>query len=211
MLSTNKTFLLQDILLSSIEDHQLSCFVHMQHSPYIHLIIILFVQFIFIKIYFILIFIYLFLVFLSPYFRNFHRHINETIQLRFYEQEKANTHGIIFLLENEIILTLVYILFAFLYKWFGLMNNEDYITPTNFHRWLIEASTIPHILLCMICNYCIKCGDNFFDEFKSFHVHGIKIKIPLFFFMRYAENQPDLFLKEMKTWIFYALCQSSSK
>jgi len=210
MLFTNKTFLLQDVLLSSIEDQQLSCIVDMQHYPYIHLIVILFVQFIFINIYFFLSLICLILVLLSPCFCNYRRLINETIQLRLYEQEERDAHGII-LLEKEIILTFVYTLFAFLYKWFELMNNEKHITSTNFHRWLIEASTVPYILFCIFSNYCMGCIDNFFDECKSFQIRAIMLKVPLFFLMRYAENQPDFFLKEMEAWIFYALCKSSSK
>lgn len=197
-------------LLSSIEDQQLSCVIYMQHYPYIHLIVILFVQFIFINIYFFLLLICFLLILLSPRFRNYCRLITETIQLQFNEQDERDAPGII-LLEKELILTFVYVLFAFSYKWFRLMNNDEHITSMNFYRWLIEASTIPYVLLRIFSNYCMGYIDSFFDECKSFQVCAIMLKVPLFFLMRYAENQPDCFLKDMEGWIFYALCKSSSK
>ncbi len=205
MLLRSKTF-----LLSSIEDQQLSCVIYMQHYPYIHLIVILFVQFIFINIYFFLLLICFLLILLSPRFRNYRRLITETIQLQFNEQDERDAPGII-LLEKELILTFVYVLSAFSYKWFGLMNNDEHIPSMNFYRWLIEASTIPYVLLRIFSNYCMGYIDSFFDECKSFQVCAIMLKVPLFFLMRYAENQPDCFLKDMEGWIFYALCKSSSK
>lgn len=205
MLLRSKTF-----LLSSIEDQQLSCVISMQHYPYIHLIVILFVQFILINIYFFLLLICFLLILLSPRFRNYRRLITETIQLQFNEQDERDAPGII-LLEKELILTFVYVLFAFSYKWFGLMNNDEHITSMNFYRWLIEASTIPYVLLRIFSNYCMGYIDSFFDECKSIQVCAIMLKVPLFFLMRYAENQPDCFLKDMEGWIFYALCKSSSK
>jgi hypothetical protein len=150
------------------------------------------------------------LILLSPRFRNYRRLITETIQLQFNEQDERDAPGII-LLEKELILTFVYVLSAFSYKWFGLMNNDEHIPSMNFYRWLIEASTIPYVLLRIFSNYCMGYIDSFFDECKSFQVCAIMLKVPLFFLMRYAENQPDCFLKDMEGWIFYALCKSSSK
>jgi hypothetical protein len=39
--------------------------------------------------------------------------------------------------------------------------------------------------------------DSIFDECKSFQVCAIMLKVPLFFLMRIAENQPDCFLKDI--------------
>ena len=190
-----------------IDDEQLSCIVRTQHYPYIYSIVVLLVQFILINILFFLL-LTCFLL-LPPCFPDHHHLINEIILLRFNERDERDGHGII-LLKKEIIFTFIYIFFALVYQWFGLMNNDEYIISRNCYRWLIEASTIPFILLRIFSNYCMGYIYTFFDECESCQICGMILKVPLFFLMRYAENQPYCFVKDMEGWIFYALCKSSS-
>jgi len=93
----------------------------------------------------------------------------------------------------EIILTFVYMLFAFLYDWFRLVNNDYRITSLNFRQWLIEASSAPILLFGASFSYYIRCIDVFFDEYQSFYISGFMVKVPLFFLIHYAESQSDLF------------------
>ncbi len=104
-------------------------------------------------------------------------------------------------------LVFVYVLFAFLYEWFGLSNNGDRITSMNFRRWLIEASYAPCLLCGFLCGYYLGCLDVIFDEYQIFHLIGITLKIPLFLWMRYAESQPDLFLNHIETSFVSILCK----
>jgi hypothetical protein len=101
------------------------------------------------------------------------------------------------------LLVFVYVLFAFLYEWFGLAYNGGRVTSMNFRRWLIEASYAPFLL----CGYYMGCLDMIFDEYQVFHLIGITLKIPLFFSMRYPESQPDLFLNHIETFLVSILCK----
>jgi len=205
MLLRSKTF-----LLSLIEDQQLSCVIYMQHYPYIHLIVILFVQFILINIYFFFItylFSFDFVVSsfsqLSP---SYHRNYSIAIQ---WARRKRCTWNYFIGKRTDINIRLC--LIRFLVQMVRIDEEWWTYTSMNFYRWLIEASTIPYVLLPIFSNYCMGYIDSFFDQCKSFQVCAIMLKVPLFFLMRYAENQPDCFLKDMEGWIFYALCKSSSK
>jgi hypothetical protein len=80
----------------------------------------------------------------------------------------------------------------------------------NFSRWLIEASCAPFLLLAFLGGHYLECVDIIFDEHQVFHLIGIALKIPLFFWMRYAESQPDLFLNHIETALVNLLfCKST--
>jgi hypothetical protein len=44
-----------------------------------------------------------------------------------------------------------------------------------------------------MCGYFIECIDIVFNEYQLFYIIAITLKVPLFFLMRCAESQPDLF------------------
>ena len=48
-----------------------------------------------------------------------------------------------------------------------------------------------------------------FDEYQVFHLVGVPLKIPLFFWMRYAESQPNLFLNHLETALVGFFCESN--
>jgi hypothetical protein len=208
MLFRNETSLLSDVSLSAIDKKQMTCIMEMQIWPHIHLIIIVFIQFILANIYIVLSFVSLLLFLMSPCFRSFLRIIKENIRLGLYNEEERYLYGIT-LLKKEMILIFVYMLFAFLYNWFGLVNNDNRITSVNFRRWLFEASFAPVVLCLAFFSYYMECVENLFDKYQLIYIYAIMLKVPLFFLMRYAESQSDFFLNELEASIFYSLCKSS--
>ncbi len=161
----------------------MSCIVYMQLWPRTHLIIILFIQFIFINISRSLTYICVTLFILSSRFRSFLDVIKEYIPLRVYDPQERYLYGIA-LLKKEMALIFVYILFAFLYNCFGLVNNDYRMTSVKFRRWLIEALSVPVLLLGALFSHYIGCIDIFFDEYQSFYINAFMIKVPLFFLTR---------------------------
>jgi hypothetical protein len=107
---------------------------------------------------------------------------------------------VIILFIKEMALTFVYFLFAFLYKWFRLANNDSPITSVNFRRWLIEGSLAPYLFSGIILEYYIGCLKTF-DQYQSFYIIGMILKLPLYFSMRCAENQPDFFLNRFEYFL----------
>jgi hypothetical protein len=109
------------------------------------------------------------------------------------------------MLIKEIILPIVYIFFAFIYTRFGLSNSNYTITLMTFGRWFIEGSFTPFLICAAFWEYYIEFIINFFNNYQFYYVFAIMLKIPLFFVMRYAENQSDFFLNVLEAWFFNML------
>jgi hypothetical protein len=100
-----------------------------------------------------------FFLLLSSSFRSFVRVIHENFRLRSYEQEERYLYWII-LLRKEMVSILVYILLAFFYKLFGLVDTDSPVTHMNFRRWLIKASFFPVLFVCIMLDVSMKLSTN---------------------------------------------------
>ena len=98
---------------------------------------------------------------------------------------------------RELTMTLIYVLFAFLYKWFGLASNGSFLTSMNFHRWFVEASYAPFHFCVFVLKYYI--------GYKN--IVTMALKVPLFFLMRWAESQPNFFLNNFESLLISELCK----
>jgi hypothetical protein len=92
-----------------------------------------------------------------------------------------------------------------MYRWFVLMDSI--ITSTNVHQWLIEASFVPIAVSSAFYERYLGFMENFFDKYQTLYIFGFMLKIPLFFFTRYAESNSDFFVNDLKTFGFYILCK----
>jgi len=210
MLLTNGTFALLPVRFSSTDDKQMRCIVNIRLWLLIHTCVTTLIHIFFLYIYIVLLFFFVFFFLLCPCFRSFIRAITPNIRLPSYAQEERYLYRIILLIK-EMALTFVYVLFAFLYKWFGLANNDYRVTSMNFSRWLVEGSFAPFLFCSFVGEYYIECINIIFDEYQLFYIIAITLKIPLFFLMRCAESQPDFFLNHFESFLISRLCESFSK
>ena len=79
----------------------------------------------------------------------------------------------------------------------------------NVRRWLIEAAGGSFLLLAFLGGLMFQCLDTVSDDYQVFYLTGIALKILLFFCMRYAESQPDLFLNHIETALVNMFCKST--
>ena len=210
MLLTNETLTLYPVQFPLIHSREISCIVNVQVWLLTHFFVILMIHAVYINIYIVLSFLYVVIFLLYPRFRSFIRAINPNIQLRSYAHERKYLYGIMLIIK-EMLFVFVYVLFAFLYKWFGFAYNGELVTLIDLHRWLIEATCAPFLLWAFLYGYYMECLDIVFDEYQVLHMVGVALKIPLFFWMRYAESQPDVFLNHTKISLLNIYCKSISE
>ncbi|CAM4847656.1 unnamed protein product, partial [Rotaria magnacalcarata] len=80
----------------------------------------------------------------------------------------------------------------------NIVNNDYPITYMNFYRWFVEALTVSYVLYGSFCVHYIGYVDEFLDIYQVCYVIEILLKVPLFMFMRYGENQSDFFLNDIE-------------
>jgi hypothetical protein len=170
----------------------------------------LIIHFIFVQIYLAMTSYCMLFYLVSSSFRNFIRIIEENIQLRSYEHEGRYLYWIIMMMK-EILLILVYVLFACFFKFFGFFNNDSPITQMTFHRWFIEASFFPILFVGAFCTYYVRFFYELFDEYQSIYIAAIIVKVPVFFWMHYAECQSEAFPNRPGTILQGATCKMISK
>jgi hypothetical protein len=144
-----------------------------------------------------------------PSYRNFIHAISPYIRLPSNALE--DKHFYVFLLfVKEIVLTSVYVLFAFLYKWFELTNNNSPITSFKFSRWIIESSCAPYLFLGLFWEFYMEGSDALFGEYEVFYLFAITLKVPVYIFMRCAESRPDFFLNRLESDLLISFCERDS-
>jgi hypothetical protein len=189
---TNATLELVPVQFSSIVNKPIQCLFNTRLSLLIHFVVTTLLHMIFVYIFMGLFLGFVILFIVSPYVRGFIHVISPYIRLHSYAQEERYFYAIVLFIK-EMALTFVYVLFALLYKWFRLVNNNSPMTFVNFCPWLIEGSLALYLFFGILLEYYIGCLNTFFDQYQSFYIIGITLKIPLYLFMRCAENQPDFF------------------
>lgn len=206
MLLINETFLLLANKSFKIDHQHLSCINNLKIWLIIHFMTTIVMEFLILHI---IILIYSIIIsFFYCYWRNIH-HFLESNWLYIYHLDTYSLMRIVLKKEMQLILT--YISIAFLYTRFPLSDRKNILTYFNFLRWLIEASLLPQILILALINYYFICPENFFHLYHSFYITIVMTRIPLFFFMRYAEIQPNFFLNEFQKIFFNVFCYLPSK
>ena len=144
-----------------------------------------------------------------PRCRNFIDALSPYIRLPYNVLE--NKRLFVFLLfVKEIALTSAYVLFAFLYKWFGLTNNNSPITSLNFYRWIIEGTCAPYLFIGLFWMFYMQGFDILFDEYQLLYLCEITLKIPVYILMRCAESRPDFFLNRLESDLLISFCEPDS-
>jgi hypothetical protein len=208
MLSMNETFTLLDTNLSLIKDKEMSCFVNIKLWFVIHVLVTLFIELIF--LYILIIFVFVCSIFVLSYpswSRSLHTMIENNMLSRYGEENPSHLYATWCLLKKEITLIFVYVLFAVLYRWYGLVNNNNVITSMTFYQWVIEASFAPIVLGIHYSEFGFGDADDIFELNEPYYILAIILKIPLFFLMRYTENNGDCFLNNLKVSLFYIFCK----
>jgi hypothetical protein len=77
----------------------------------------------------------------------------------------------------------------------------------NIRRWFVEATFAPFICFGFLIEYSVGRSNIIFDEYQLYNIMVITLKLPLFFFMRFAEIQPDFFLNHFELFLLKELCQ----
>ena len=202
----NETFITLNHRLSSIEDKEMLCVVRMELQ--VHLIVTLLTEIFFFKIYFIVMFICLFVCLIYPGYPHRYYSVRAIIVnnwLSIFQEERYSCR--ILLVMTEIILTLVYMFSAFICTWFELLNTNYSVTPMVVTHWLLEASSVPFILINIVLEYFTGWNEDFFDQYRCYVALAILIKVPLFFLMRYAEHVSDFFINDLKMSFFDIFCK----
>jgi hypothetical protein len=199
MLTMNKTFVLLNNRLSSIEDKQMSCYINAKLWILTHWSVTFIIELIFLYIYLILWCICLVSFLYNPDWYRTVRNILQSYYLRPYEEEELIFLYSIGVLIKEITLIFVYVFFAFMYRCFGLVHDKSIITSMNFYQWLVEASYIPFVLST---TYYVGTIENFVRLYRSFSLVAIMIKIPVFVLMCCAESDNYFFLNDLKAYFF---------
>jgi hypothetical protein len=145
------------------------------------------------------------LVIFSGRFRRIIHIIQSNIHLGSYSPSKRYSYAMVVLIK-EVLLTFVYILFCYIYKWYGLSNNANYVTSMNMRLWFVEATLIPFLCSAFLIEYSVGRPDIIFDKYQLYYIVAISLKLPLFFFMRYAESHPDFFLNHFELFLLKKIC-----
>ncbi len=209
MLLINTTLELVRGQFSSAFKYKIQCLVDIESSLRMHYIVVnlIHVVILYIDIFLILVHGVGYIAF--PSYRNFIRAIWPYIQLPSNALE--DKHFYVFLLfVKEIALTSIYVLFAFLYKWFGLTNNNSPITSLNFSRWIIEGSCATYLFLGLFWVFYMESSDLIFGEYQVLYLFAITLKVPVYIFMRCAESRPDFFLNRLESDLLISFCEPDS-
>ena len=134
---------------------------------------------------------YMFAVLVSPAVRRFDLAFCPTFSLRSHGNRRSFSYVLAFLMK-DISFVLLYVSAASLCEWLRSGGNADSIGLMKFQLWMVEATIFPGVLLCSAMGYLSGCLDLVLDEYQLLHPVLTVPKLPVFFWMRYAESRPYL-------------------
>ena len=200
ILLINETFFLLPNQSLSTEYKQLSCILNMKIWLIIHFIITRSIDAFFLSN------IVLVYGIIMLFFFRYLRRLNNFVRVNWLDLYNLHSYSaVITVLKNEMKLIFIYVYVAFLYTRLQLVNSNYTVTYLNFLRWLIEAASLPQILIFTFREHFFGLM-NFFEVYHLFYVPTIINKIPMFILIRYAENQPDCFLNWFQISLFDMIC-----
>jgi hypothetical protein len=141
----------------------------------------------------------------SPGVRRLTNDVCSVIQWRSHANERGFSY-VFSLLLKDMSFVLVYISGASLCEWLRSGGNGDRIGLMKLQQWTIEATIFPGLLLFLAASNLLGCFDLVFDEYQLVHVVLTSAKIPLFFWMRYAEDRFDLYQNRREVYYVIRIC-----
>jgi hypothetical protein len=210
MLLTNEILSLLSVQLLITDNKRMICLVSMQSRLHIHFMVVSLIQTVFAYIYIVLLIFSVCLVIFSGRFRQIIHIIQSNIRLGSYSPSKRYRYAVVVLIK-EVLLIFVYILFCYIYQWYRLSNNANHVTSMNIRRWFVEATFTPFLCFFFLIEYSVGRPNIIFDEYQLYYIAAISLKLPLFFFMRFAERQPEFFLNHFELFLLKKLCQLFSE
>ncbi len=119
MLLTNETLSLLSVQLLVMDNKRMRCLVSMRLRLQIHFTVVSLIQMSFAFIYMVLLILSIFLVIFSDRFRHIIHIIQSNIRSGSYSPSNKYSYTIVVLIK-EVLLIFVYILFCYIYQWYGL-------------------------------------------------------------------------------------------
>ena len=142
----------------------------------------------------------------SPGVRRFTNGVCTIVRWRSHANERGFSY-VFFLLLKDVSFVLVYVSGASLCEWLRSGGNGDRIGSMKLSLWVIEATIFPGVLLLFAAANLLGCLDLVFDEYQLVHVALTVAKIPLFFWMRYAEDRFDLYQNRREVFYVIRICE----
>ena len=207
MLLFNTSLLLSDVQFFSTDNKYMECLVNIQLRTRIHIIVTSSIHIFSATIYLSTFIAAQLYFFVSPGFRRF-IYVNIP-HIRLWPISVHDRYLYVSaLVIKELTTTLIYVLLAFLCKWFELTNKDYRITSHDFRWWLIEGSYTHHLLGSLILEYYVGWIDTVFEENQLYSIFALTIKLPVFILMRCAESDPDFFLNRFEYSLIRHWCKS---
>ncbi len=166
MLLTNETLSLFSVQLLVIDHKRMKCLVSMRSRLQIHYTVVSLFQMLFAFIYIFLVISSVFLFIFSGRFRYIFHIIQSNIRLRSYSPLKRYSYAAVVLIK-EVSLVFVYILFCYIYQWYGLSNNANHVTSINIRRWFVEATFTPFLCCAFLIEYSVGRPNVILDEYHN--------------------------------------------
>lgn len=186
-----------------MEDKKMLCIANKELD--VHISVSLLVGILFLKICFIIMIICIFIFAHNP---DWYYSIRAILVNNFswiFEEERYSS--LVLLLIVEMILTFIYISFAFICTQFGFPNTGYNVTSTVLIHWFFEASSYLVILVAVFSENCIDWEGDLPNKYPIYTLWGILIKVSVFVSMRYAEREPNFFVHDLKVSFFKIYCE----
>ncbi len=128
--------------------------------------------------------------------------INDRRYTRLFDIRRRQLMKLIF---SELMLILLYVSIAFLYR---LMMNNNSICWMTFARWLLEASFLPYSIGMIVTGSYLNWWEEYLleNDPKSIAILAYMSKGILFVFMRYVEMYPSSKINNYQIDILYRIC-----
>ena len=206
MILTNDTLSLFPAHWLANDDRHLDCIANVRPWLIAHHFTTVLVDTPCIFIYSILWSSYLTAYFLFPSVRRF----ESAHRLKIRWPSHGNDRGFLYvfsLLLKDILFVLVYVSGACLWEWLRSGANGDRIASMTLQLWIMEATIIPGLFYSFLGGCLFDCLDLVFEEYQLLPVALILCKIPVFFWMRYAENHSDLGQNRLEVRQLIRICE----
>jgi hypothetical protein len=202
----NETYALLNHGLALNEDKHMLCIINTEFR--VHMAVSLVIAITFLQFYIIIGFLCIFIFIRNPpWYFSIRAILVNNLSWMFEERYSS----LLRLSIVEMILTLIYMFFAFMFMQFGLSNPDHGVTSRDLTHWFVEASPYMVIFFAVFCQYCDEWDDDVSNNYPIFAILGILMKIPVFVLMRYAERESDSFINEFKFSVFDIFCHLTRK
>ena len=185
-----------------IEDKQMLCIGN--NELRVHMAASVFIGALFLQICLVIMIICIFIFAHNPHWYYSFRTILVNNLSWIFEEERYSS--LVPLLIVEMILTFIYMFFAFICTQFGLSNSDYNVTSRVLTHWFFEASSYLVILVAVFSENCVDWEGDLSNKYPIYTGLGILTKVSVFVSMRYAEREPNFFVHNLKVSFFKIYC-----